>query len=602
MSSPTTPLDPSRMTTADAGVLPAIGLVSITERPGTVIGRYTLIESIGAGGFGAVFLAEQTEPVARRVALKVLKLGMDTVQVIARFEQERQALALMDHPHIAKVLDAGATDAGRPYFVMELVTGEPITTFCDSKGLSVRQRLELFVQVCNAIQHAHQKGIIHRDIKPSNILVSMHDGKPHARVIDFGIAKATEQPLTGETMHTRLGQWVGTPLYMSPEQSDGSLDVDTRSDVYSLGVLLYELLTGTTPFEAPASDSTMSELQRLIRDVDPPRPSTRVSTSSGTLPQLAASRSTEPRRLLSLLRGELDWVAMKAIEKEPERRYQTANGLANDLLRYLAGEPVVAAPPSTTYRLRKLVARNKGAVIAAAIVALALIGGLAGTLWQARAAAVERDAARTEAARATALNEFMREMLTASNPEAQGSRDVTVVEVLARASESAGKTLADQPEAEAEARLLLGETFRSLGRNQEAIAELERAVALREGGAAGDPVAHSRTLRGLALAHREQSEFDEALALYQRASAAMVGSDDEAQIDERITTEYEQALVLSRMARYAEAEQHLDASQALVDRLSGNTSVKRAQIITARAIIAENWKGDLEQAERLSTE
>ena len=524
------------------------------------------------------------------------------MQVIARFEQERQALALMDHPHIAKVLDAGSTDAGRPYFVMELVTGEPITTFSDAHGLSVRDRLELFVQVCHAIQHAHQKGIIHRDIKPSNVLVSMHDGKPHAKVIDFGIAKAIEQPLTGETMHTRLGQWVGTPLYMSPEQSEGSLDVDTRSDVYSLGVLLYELLTGTTPFEAPASDSTMSELQRLIRDVDPPRPSTRVSTSSGTLPQLAAARSTEPRRLLSLLRGELDWVAMKAIEKEPERRYQTANALANDLLRYLAGEPVVAAPPSTTYRLRKLVARNKGAVVAAAIVALALIGGLAGTLWQARAAAVERDAARTEAARATALNEFMREMLTASNPEAQGSRDVTVVEVLARASESAGKTLADTPEAEAEARLLLGETFRSLGKNQEAIAELERAVALREGDAAGDPVAHSRTLRGLALAHREQGEFDEALALYERASA-VVGSDGEAQmIDERITTEYETALVLSRMARYAEAEQHLDASQALVDRLPGNTSVKRAQILTARATIAENWKGDLEQAERLSTE
>ena len=388
MSSPPTPLDPSRLTTADAGVLPALGLATLTERPGTVIDRYTLLEEIGSGGFGSVFLAEQREPVARRVALKVLKLGMDTRQVIARFEQERQALALMDHPHIAKVLDAGSTDAGRPYFVMELVTGEPITGFCDAHGLSLDQRLELFVQVCNAIQHAHQKGIIHRDIKPSNVLVSMHDGEPHAKVIDFGIAKAIEQPLGGETMHTRLGQFVGTPLYMSPEQSEGSVDVDTRSDVYSLGVLLYELLTGTTPFEAEGSDTTsMSELQRLIREVDPPRPSTRVSTASGTLPRLAAARSTEPRRLRSLLRGELDWVAMKAIEKEPERRYQTANALANDVQRYLAGEPVVAAPPSAAYRLRKFVTRHKGPVVAAAVVALALIGGLAGTLWQSRVAA-----------------------------------------------------------------------------------------------------------------------------------------------------------------------------------------------------------------------
>jgi tetratricopeptide (TPR) repeat protein len=601
MSSSPTPTDPSRLTTADAGVLPALGLATLTERPGAVIDRYTLLEEIGSGGFGAVFLAEQREPVARRVAFKVLKLGMDTRQVIARFEQERQALALMDHPHIAKVLDAGATSTGRPYFVMELVTGEPITLFCDAHGLPVRQRLQVFVQVCNAIQHAHQKGIIHRDIKPSNVLVSMHDGAPHARVIDFGIAKAIEQPLGGETMHTRLGQWVGTPLYMSPEQSEGNVDVDTRSDVYSLGVLLYELLTGATPFEAPASESTMSELQRLIREVDPPRPSTRVSTSSGTLPQLAAARSTEPRRLASLLRGELDWVAMKAIEKEPERRYQTANALANDVQRYLAGEPVVAAPPSASYRLRKLVARNKGAVIAASIVALALLGGLAGTLWQARAAAAERDVARKEAARATALNEFMRQMLTASNPESQGARDVTVEEVLSRASESAGKTLAGEPDAEAEARLLLGETFRALGKNQEAMAELERAVALREGDASADPVAHSRTLRGLALAHREQGELDEALALYERALAS-VGTEDDAQINERVTGEYEIGLVLTRASRFAEAEQHLDASQALVDRLDGDTSVKRAQLLAARATIAQNWRGDLEEAERLTTE
>ncbi|HEX2465850.1 MAG TPA: serine/threonine-protein kinase [Thermoanaerobaculia bacterium] len=600
MSSPPTPLDPSRLTTADGGVLPALGLATLTERPGAVIDRYTLLEEIGSGGFGSVFLAEQREPVARQVALKVLKLGMDTRQVIARFEQERQALALMDHPHIAKVLDAGSTDAGRPYFVMELVTGEPITGFCDAHGLSLDQRLELFVQVCNAIQHAHQKGIIHRDIKPSNVLVSMHDAEPHAKVIDFGIAKAIEQPLGGETMHTRLGQFVGTPLYMSPEQSEVGVEVDTRSDVYSLGVLLYELLTGTTPFAPEGSDTTsMSELQRLIREVDPPRPSTRVSTATGTLPRLAAARSTEPRRLLSLLRGELDWVAMKAIEKEPERRYQTANALAHDVQRYLAGEPVVAAPPSATYRLRKFVTRNKGPVVAAAVVALALIGGLAGTLWQSRVAAGERDVARKEAARATALNDFMTQMLQASNPEVQGSHDVTVVEVLAKASETADKTLASEPDAEAEARLLLGETFRSLGKTDEAMVELGRAVALRERGAGDDQVAYSRTLRALALAHRDRGELDEALSLYQR-SLSLLASRNDAEIAEQVTAEYELALVLSRASRFAEAEQHLEASDGLLDRLADESPVKRAQILSARSVLAENWKGDLDAAERLS--
>ena len=516
--------------------------------------------------------------------------------MIARFEQERQALAMMDHPNIAKVFDAGATAAGRPFFVMELVTGEPITTFCDTRSLSVRQRLELFVQVCNAIQHAHQKGIIHRDIKPSNILVSMHDGKPHAKVIDFGIAKATEQQLGGETMHTRLGQWVGTPLYMSPEQSEGSADVDTRSDVYSLGVLLYELLTGSTPFVTTADDDTsVSELQRMIREVDPPRPSARLSTSTATLPQLAAARSTEPKRLRTLLRGELDWIAMKAIEKEVERRYQTANALANDVLRYLAGEPVVAAPPSTVYRLRKFLTRHRGPVIAAAMVVLALVGGFAATLEQ-------RDAARREAARATALNQFMTQMLTASNPEGVvGAREVTVAEVLVQASKSAGDTLRNEPQAEAEARTLLGETFRALGKTDEAEAELERAVELLEIGKSGDPMGYSRALRGLGLVHRERGELDESLSFYERAGAVPMG-DDVAAIEERTTLEYEHALVLTRASRYAEAEQHLDAADRLIETLPGDDFLRRAQVLTARAVIAENWKADLEEAERMSTE
>jgi tetratricopeptide (TPR) repeat protein len=577
---------------------PVIGSI---EGPGTVIGRYTLIERIGTGGFGAVFLAEQREPVVRQVALKVLKLGMDTEHVIARFEQERQALALMDHPHIAKVLDAGATSTGRPYFVMELVTGEPITDFCDAQAFTVRQRIELFIQVANAIQHAHQKGIIHRDIKPSNILVSIHDGQPHARVIDFGIAKAIAQPLTGETMHTRLGQFMGTPLYMSPEQSEGSLDVDTRTDVYSLGVVLYELLTGTTPFDPESFESSsIIEQQRVIREVDPPRPSARLSASKDTLPDLAVRRSTEAGRLAPLLRRELDWIVMKALEKEPDRRYETANALAMDLGRYLAGEPVVAAPPSTVYRMRKFVGRHRGAVFAASVVALALVGGLAGTLWQANVAARQRDAARQEAARATALNDFMRQMLTASDPEMQGSHEVTVAELLAKASQTATTTLADQPEAEAEARTLLGSTFGSLGKIDQAVAELERAIALHRNGVGRYTLAHSRVLRELALVRRDQGEFDAAIALY-REALGIVESLGEERFDELVVVHYELAQIYSRASRFDEAEQELDRSEALLDRRPVVDPGRKGSILAERSTLA-SAKGDFELADRQMTE
>jgi tetratricopeptide (TPR) repeat protein len=572
---------------------------SAGEGPGAVIGRYTLIEEIGAGGFGAVFRAEQRVPVARQVALKILKLGMDTRQVIARFEQERQALALMDHPHIAKVLDAGATDAGRPYFVMELVDGEPITGFCDAHDLTLRERLELFLQVTNAIQHAHQKGVIHRDIKPSNVLVSVHDGTPHAKVIDFGIAKAIEQPIVGETMHTHLGQFIGTPLYMSPEQSEGRLDVDTRSDVYSLGVVLYELLTAATPFDAATFErNSRAEIERLIREVDPPRPSARVSSSARALPELAARRSTEPRKLTSLLRGELDWIAMKALEKDPERRYQTANALALDVQRYLAGEPVAAAPPGAAYRLRKFVARHRGPVIAAAIVGLALVGGLAGTLWQARVASRQRDAARQQAARATALNDFMSQMLTATDPEERGSRDVTVLELLAKASETAGKTLAGEPAAEAEARTLLGNTFRSLGKIEPAIAELERAVTLRATAVPSDPLGRARSLKSLAVALSDRGDYQAALPLLERARDLLAGLGG-AQVEELAAIHYSLGLTESRLSRYADAERDLDRSDALLDRLLEERPGTRSLILTARASLARDWKGDLALAETL---
>jgi serine/threonine protein kinase/formylglycine-generating enzyme required for sulfatase activity len=368
------------------------------EGPGTRIGPYKLLQQIGEGGFGVVFLAEQETPVVRRVALKVIKLGMDTRQVVARFEQERQALALMDHPHIARVFDAGATATGRPYFVMELVKGAPIVEFSDRHNLSIDERLGLFEQVCSAVQHAHGKGIIHRDIKPSNILVGEQDGRPQAKVIDFGIAKATSQKLTDKTLFTEHQQVIGTLQYMSPEQAEGSLDIDTRTDVYSLGVLLYELLTGSTPFDRKTLGNTLlGELHRLIRETDPPRPSTRLEQSRETLASIAARRRTEPRRLGAMLRGDLDWIVMKALEKDRGRRYETASGLAADIRRHLAGETVVAAPPSASYRLRKFVRRNRGPVAAAVAIALALLLGAIGFAWQASVATAEAQRADTSA-------------------------------------------------------------------------------------------------------------------------------------------------------------------------------------------------------------
>src|SRR3989475_8483612 len=382
-----------------------MGMVEVTEKPGDRIGRYKLREKVGEGGCGVVYVAEQEEPIRRRVALKVIKLGMDTRQVIARFEAERQALAILDHPNIAKVLDAGTMENGRPYFVMELVRGIKITDYCDQNHLDTKQRLGLFIQVCNAVQHAHQKGIIHRDLKPSNILVTLHDGVPVPKVIDFGIAKATEGRLTNLTVYTELRQFIGTPAYMSPEQAEMSgLDIDTRSDIYALGVLLYELLTGKTPFDAnELLKAGLDEMRRTIREKEPERPSTRVSTLRGEeLTTTAKRRGLEPPKLINLLRGDLDWIAMKCLEKDRARRYETANGLASDIQRHLNNEPVVARPPSALYRIEKLVRRNRLAFTAAALLALALVLGIVASTWQAIRATRFRQQAQGEAPRAEA--------------------------------------------------------------------------------------------------------------------------------------------------------------------------------------------------------
>jgi len=399
-------------------------VIPLTEEAGSTIGRYRLLEKIGEGGFGAVWAAEQKEPVKRRVALKIIKLGMDTKQVVARFEAERQALALMDHPNIAKVLDAGATETGRPYFVMELVKGIQITKYCNQERLDTNARLGLFIKVCQAIQHAHQKGIIHRDIKPSNILVTLHDREPVPKVIDFGIAKATQHELTELTIYTQQQQFIGTPAYMSPEQAEMSgLDIDTRSDIYSLGVLLYELLAGRTPFDSSELiQRGLDAMRRMLREKEPPRPSTKVLTLEvAERTTTAGQRSSDTSRLINLLKGDLDWIVMRCLEKDRTRRYDTANGLAMDLHRHLNNETVVARPPSAAYRFHKAWRRNRLACTAALAVAAALILGFAFSAWQAAVATQAKNEAEVSQREAVAAEGRMHDALDLAEQERDGA-------------------------------------------------------------------------------------------------------------------------------------------------------------------------------------
>ena len=505
----------------------------ISEGPGTVIGPYKLLQKIGEGGFGAVYMAEQEKPVRRMVALKIIKPGMDTAQVIARFESERQALALMDHPNIATVLDAGATGGepggvspGKPFFVMELVKGVPITEFCDKNHMPAGARLKLFLDVCNAIQHAHHKGIIHRDIKPSNVMVTLHDGVPVVKVIDFGVAKATVQRLTERTLFTAYGQMVGTPAYMSPEQAEMSgLDIDTRSDIYSLGVLLYELLTGTTPLEGKnLREAGYIEMQRLIREEEAPRPSTRLSSLGGSATILASNRGTDPTQLARLLAGDLDWIIMKSLDKDRNRRYDSPVRFAEDIVRYLHQEAILARPPSTAYQLKKFAQRNRAAVVTAAAVAAALLVGTAVATGQAvrasraevaareaetqarqdradadeqrqvaerreadardneRKALAAEAAAKESDATANAVLDFVKSYIfAAARPpfEKVGlGREITLRKALDAAEPKIAAAFASRPRVEAQLRSILGDTYLQLGEGQVAEAQIDRAYGL----------------------------------------------------------------------------------------------------------------------------
>jgi serine/threonine protein kinase/lipopolysaccharide biosynthesis regulator YciM len=541
-----------------------VGVGPIKEEPGTLIGPYKLLQQIGEGGMGVVYMAEQEKPVRRRVALKIIKPGMDTALVVARFEAERQALALMDHPNIAKVFDAGATDTGRSYFVMELVKGVSITKFCDQQHLTPRERLDLFLPVCQAVQHAHQKGVIHRDLKPTNVLIALYDGKPVPKVIDFGVAKATSQKLTERTMFTALGSIVGTLEYMAPEQAElNNLDIDTRADIYSLGVLLYELLTGQPPFTGRQLRSAgFTEMLRLIREEEPPKPSTKLSHSD-ELPAIAANRKLEPAKLTRLVRGELDWIVMKALEKERSRRYETANALALDLQRFLNDEPVLAGPPSTRYRLQKFVRRHRGPVLAVSIILLALIAGIVGTtfgLVQAVAAGqTEAEARRREGERAdaeevlkkealkqaklaeearaneererrraqqdqaisAAVRDFLQnDILRAADSRYQADRNfipnpsLTVREALDRAANDIDRRFKGEPLVEAAVRSAIGDAYEGVGQLDKAIHQLRLVQKLREANLEeGDPLT-LESMNDLAEAFRIAWKLPDALALH----------------------------------------------------------------------------------------
>ena len=518
------------------------------------VGPYRLLEQIGEGGMGEVWLAEQVGPLRRQVAFKVIKAGLDTAQVVARFEAERQALALMDHPAIAKVFDAGATSQGRPYFAMEYVRGESLSAYCDRQRLNIRDRIDLFVHLCEGVQHAHQKGIIHRDLKPSNILVTEQDDRPVPKIIDFGIAKAISQPLTDTPLHTSLVGFVGTFEYMSPEQANLSRDIDTRTDIYSLGVILYELLTGLPPLDRQKLFAGgLDDVRRTIRETETPRPSTRVTGLPSDSAANATSRGTEPSRLAAALRGDLDWITLKALEKDRARRYATVGDLAADLRRYLANEPVLASPPSMTYRVGKFVRRNRVMVGAAA--ALAIVLALAGVAVavQARRIAVERDRANAEAATAKQVSDFVVGLFKVSDPGEQANT-LTARELLERGVANIERDLAAQPEVQARMMQTMGTIFTTLGLYERAERLLTQAVETDRRLLGEDSPPTMAAILALANVYWYQDRFKEAEPLYIdviKRRQRVLGPEHR----DTLAAQNDLASLFAVQKRYAEAEQ-----------------------------------------------
>ena len=482
------------------------------------IGPYKIRQQIGEGGMGEVYLAEQIAPVRRKVALKIIKLGMDSKQIVARFEAERQALAVMDHPNIAKVFEAGTTDKGRPYFVMEYVPGVPLNSYCDTERLSTNERLELFTAICGAVQHAHQKGVIHRDLKPSNILVSLQDGKPVPKIIDFGIAKAIHTPLTDSTLVTAIGEVVGTPAYMSPEQLENSqLDIDTRSDIYSLGVILFELLAGALPFDFSEYQKPGDSLQKMIRETDPPTPSKRLQTIGDVREKIARNRRTDAGSLHKKLAGDLDWITVKAMEKDRNRRYETANGLAMDIRRYLNDEPVFARPPSAGYRISKFVRRNRLAVIAAGVaVSGLLIGFIFATAGFVRATQAEQKASR-EAESARQVSNFLIDLFKISDPTEAVGDTISARQLLDRSAERIGAELKNEPVIQARLMHTMGKVYSEMGLFGRSKPLLDSALAKQRALLDTQNPELGATLHDLGYTYYQLGEFDSAQVLMEQS-------------------------------------------------------------------------------------
>ena len=576
----------------------------VSEGPGTVIDRYKLLEKIGEGGMAVVYMAEQTEPIRRKVALKIIKLGMDTKSVIVRFEAERQALAMMDHPNIAKVLDAGSTETGRPYFVMELVTGVSITEYCDRNNLSTKDRLVLFIQVCNAVQHAHQKGIIHRDIKPTNVMVSRHEGQPIPKVIDFGIAKATDQRLTEKTLFTHYAHIIGTPAYMSPEQADlGDTDVDTRSDIYSLGVLLYELLTGTTPFsEEELRKAGYLEMQRVIREQEPPKPSTKLSTFGETITDIAKFRACTPDLLTKAIRGDLDLIVMKSLEKERVRRYDTVAELSADIGRHLRHEPVLVTAPAMLYKLHKFVSRNKALVTGISAVLIVLIAGIIVSTLFALGQTRARKEAEHQTKIAQAISDYLRrDLIWSANPFRINPEGLTAYSYLDAASVDLENKFADEPQVEAFIRRWVGTTYRNVSRYAEAEPHLERSVQLFRKELGDDHPETLQSMHLLVMLYRHQSRYvdaeDLAIKVFE-CRHRILGQDD-------INTLWSMnmvALVYRDQGLYKKAEpfflEQLDISQ----RLQGKQATRANLLFKSNLASLYRLQGRYEEAEPLLLE